>query len=107
MMEPLSLLLPRESFMRVEKVRRAMADAGFDALLACDFATIYYLAGRVFDGFALIPADDDPVWFVKRPVHLGGERVCHIRKPEEIPAWLERVGWAGPPRRRREQGVWT
>ena len=98
MMEPLSLLLPRESFMRVEKVRRAMADAGFDALLACDFATIYYLAGRVFDGFALIPADDDPVWFVKRPVHLGGERVCHIRKPEEIPAWLERFGSAAPTR---------
>lgn len=84
--------------MRVEKVRRAMADAGFDALLACDFATIYYLAGRVFDGFALIPADDDPVWFVKRPVHLGGERVCHIRKPEEIPAWLERFGSAAPNR---------
>lgn len=97
-MEPLSLLELRESFLRVEKVRRAMSDAGFDALLACDFATIYYLAGRVFDGFALISVADDPVWFVKRPVHLGGERVCHIRKPEEIPGWLERFGVAAPSR---------
>lgn len=97
-MEPLCLLQPREGLRRLERVRGAMAGAGIDALLACDFATIYYLSGRVFDGFALIPASDDPVWFVKRPVHLGGERVCHIRKPEDIPAWLERFGLETPAR---------
>lgn len=73
-----------------------MADAGLDAILACDFATVYYLAGRVFDGFVYIPADADPVWFVKRPVHLAGDRVCHIRKPEDIPSALEGLG-AGLP----------
>lgn len=97
-MEPLNLLQPQESLTRVGKVRRAMADAGFDALLASDFATIYYLSGRVFDGYALITADADPVWFVRRPIHLGGERVCMIRKPEEIPGWIERLGMAVPGR---------
>lgn len=97
-MEPLNLLQPQENFRRLEKVRRAMADAGMDSLLACDFATVYYLAGRVFDGFALITSEYDPVWFVKRPIHLGGERVCHIRKPEEIPGWLDRFGVPMPKR---------
>ncbi len=75
-----------------------MAAAGLDAILACDFATVYYLSGRVFDGYVLVPADADPVWFVKRPVHLAGDRVCHIRKPEEIPGFMERFGLAGPAR---------
>ncbi len=91
-MEPVSLLEPQESFRRFEKIRRAMGEAGIDAILATDFATVYYLAGRVFDGFAFISAGADPVWFVKRPIHLGGERVCHIRKPEEIPGLLESMG---------------
>ncbi len=45
---------------------------------------IYYLTGRVFDGYIYIPAEGAPLYFVRRPVDLGGDGVVRIRKPEQI-----------------------
>ena len=55
-----------------------------DAVIVTDNANTYYFTGRVFSGWAYIPAQGDPVWFVRRPVDLDGERVVYVRKPEEI-----------------------
>lgn len=81
------LLLPSDEMER--RVERLRCAATADLLIA-DNATLFYLTGRVFNGWAFIPKDDtiEPVWFIRRPVEMEGERVVAVRKPEEIPAKL-------------------
>lgn len=79
------ILLPdSEVTRRIEKVRGAMASAGLDAVLIADNANLYYLTGRVFAGYAYIPAKGDPLYFVRRPVRMEGCGVIPVRKPEQI-----------------------
>jgi len=61
-----------------------MTDAGADAILICDNANIYYLTGRIYAGCILIPSEDKPIYFIRRPIELIGEGVVYIRKPEQI-----------------------
>lgn len=93
------MLLPREeASLRVDRLQKAMADAGIDGLLVADNADIFYLTGRVYAGFAYIPAGSVPLWLVRRPVELGGDGVDYIRKPEDIPSRLAGAGLAMPGR---------
>ena len=94
-MENLILLTADEARLRREKVQKQLAGL-CDAAIVTDNANIYYLSGRVFAGWAYIPAEGEPVWFVRRPVDMQGEKVVYIRKPEEIPAWLESNGMTFP-----------
>ncbi len=83
-MTTLQLLTPGESALRLSRIQRLMADASVPAILVTDNANIYYLTGRVFDGYIYIPAEGAPLYFVRRPVDLGGDGVVRIRKPEQI-----------------------
>ncbi len=83
-MTTLQLLTPEESALRLSRIQRLMADASVPAILVTDNANIYYLTGRVFDGYIYIPAEGAPLYFVRRPVDLGGDGVVRIRKPEQI-----------------------
>ena len=77
------LLLPEDEVKRRhDKVRALMT--GVDALLVSDNANLYYLTGRVFAGYVYLPAEGPAIYFVRRPVHLEGDDVVFIRKPEEI-----------------------
>lgn len=83
--EQLQLLSEAESGLRLQRIRRAMADRALDAVLISDNANIYYLTGRVFCGFIFIPADGEPLYAVRRPCHLKGRRTVAIHKVEELP----------------------
>lgn len=83
-MTTLQLLTPEESALRLSRIQRLMTDASVPAILVTDNANIYYLTGRVFDGYIYIPAEGTPLYFVRRPVDLGGDGVVRIRKPEQI-----------------------
>lgn len=83
-MNPLTLLPADEFSRRIEAVRNGMTQLSAEALLITDNANIYYLTGRIFDGYIYIPADGMPLFFVRRPVHLEGDGVVYIRKPEQI-----------------------
>jgi Xaa-Pro aminopeptidase len=52
-------------------------------LLTVDI-NIFYLTGIVFNGYYYLPVDDEPLFFIKRPVGLKGERIFQINKPEQI-----------------------
>lgn len=98
-MENLILLPPQEVLLRIGRLRGAAVAAGrTGALLIADNAMLYYLTGRVYSGWALIPVDENvnPVWFVRRPVELTGKDVVEVRKPEEIPSRLEALGISLP-----------
>lgn len=107
-MERLVLLAADEQRLRIEKTRAAMAQCGIDSAIITSNANIYYLTGRVFRGFVYIPADgSEPIYFVKRPVHLLDERAISVRKPESILSELKVRGWALPQRVGLELGRMT
>lgn len=85
-----------ESRLRISKVRRQMALAGADALLIADNTNIYYLCGAVFRGYVYVPVQGRCIMFVIRPVDLQGDDLIYVRKPEQIPAELERLGLPAP-----------
>lgn len=93
------MLLPREeASLRINRLHKAMAGAGIDGLLVADNADIFYLTGRVYAGFAYIPAGMAPLWFVRRPVELEGDGVVYIRKPEDMASHIVAAGLAMPRR---------
>ncbi len=99
LMEKLILLPKEEVALRIAGLRRlAVAAGNSGALLLADNAITYYLTGRVYSGWAYIPVDEayEPLWFVRRPVGLEGKNVVAVRKPEEIPAHLETLGYPSP-----------
>lgn len=53
-------------------------------MLLADNATLFYLTGRVFAGYVYIPAEGEPLYFVRRPVELESDGVVYIRKPEDM-----------------------
>lgn len=80
----------REQQIRIGKIKDAMALAGLEAALLSSNASLYYLTGRVFSGYALLLADSgQPIYFVKRPVHLLADLAISMRKPEGIPGELQ------------------
>lgn len=80
------LLSPDEQARRIGRVRSLMAaDAAKpEAILVTDYANLYYLTGRVFAGMLYLPAEGDPVYFVRRPVDLEGPGSVSIRKAEDM-----------------------
>lgn len=87
-MEKLQLLSAAEASLRIGKVAAAVTEASVDAVLIGDNANKFYLTGRVFAGYVYITATGEVLYFVQRPVELGGDNVIYIRKPEDIPSHL-------------------
>lgn len=80
----LFLLHPDEAGRRVGKVIEEMNADGADELIIADNANKYYLTGRVFAGWLTVSVKGDVMAYVRRPVHLQGDNVTFVRKPEEI-----------------------
>lgn len=88
--------LVKDLFFRQQKVQKAIRKAGVAGLLLTTDVNIYYMTGLVFSGYYYLPADDEPVFFVKRPGGLSGERIYSIRKPEQITDIFASNGWTVP-----------
>ncbi|MDR1098681.1 MAG: Xaa-Pro peptidase family protein [Tannerella sp.] len=88
--------LVKDLFFRQKKVQKALCKAGVEGILLTSDVNIYYMTGLVFNGYYYLPADDDPILFVKRPGGLSGERLFSIRKPEQIPELFASNGWKLP-----------
>lgn len=84
----LNLLPAEELTLRLSAIQQLMLREQADGMLIADNANLYYLTGRVFAGYVYVPAAGMPVYFVKRPVHLTGNNVLSIHKPEDIPSIL-------------------
>lgn len=84
-MDNITAISQEEQKLRIANLHEQMNAAGIESALITSNANLYYLTGRVFSGWMYITADDDQPWyFIKRPVHLTGDRVVMVRKPEDI-----------------------
>ncbi|MDO4319472.1 MAG: Xaa-Pro peptidase family protein [Bacteroidales bacterium] len=82
--EQLQLLPAAELDRRIARMTGIMRRAGVDAVLIGDNANLFYLTGRVFCGYIYIDANGGVSYLVRRPGHLLGGDVLHIRKIEDI-----------------------
>jgi Xaa-Pro aminopeptidase len=78
------------------RMQEHVRQTGADALLTGTNVNLFYVSGRVFMGYAYIPAEGQPWFFVRRPTGLSGPNVVEIRKPEQIPEFLRDAGTALP-----------
>ena len=77
-------LLDQDIQIRTKNVQDAIREMGMDGCLLSVDVNIYYLTGRIFSGYYYLPAEGEPLCFVKRPNNLSGKPFVPIRKPEQI-----------------------
>lgn len=84
-------ILREELRRRLEKMQHILKETNADACIVTSPVNQYYFCHSIFDGYLYIFPESEPVWFVKRPVGIGGENVIYIRKPEQICNFLDRL----------------
>ena len=82
--------------LRWSRLQARVRQAGADALVVGTNVNLLYLSGRIFMGYAYLPAEGAPWFFVRRPCGLTGPNVFEIRKPEQIAEILAGAGVALP-----------
>ncbi len=96
MMEIFSQIDKKELKVRWAKIQQMMKAEGVEACLISSTTNLLYVAGRVIGGYAYLPVEGEPLFFVRRPVGLQGDAVFYIRKPEQIPEMLQERGLVLP-----------
>jgi Xaa-Pro aminopeptidase len=78
-------------------VQNALRRTGAEACLLSVGVNLYYMTGSLFGGYFYLPAEGEPVVFVKRPNDFkAGDEVVFIRKPEQIAEYFASQGRALP-----------
>lgn len=75
---------------RWARVQEKMKEKGADSCILTDSANLFYLTGRVFNGYAYLPVQGEPAFFVRRPLGLEKGNIQYIRKTEEIASYLKK-----------------
>ena len=101
----MSITLSGEYKQRVEKLQQSIVSAEADACIITSSTNIYYLFGRIFDGYLYVVPGREPLAFARRPSGLEGDNVIYIHKPELIPDYLKERGMALPKRLMIESDV--
>ena len=69
---------------RWESMQAAMKKQGTNGCLLTIDVNLYYMTGRVFNGYFYLPIEGDPWFFVKRPQSFKGKNVVFLHKPEQL-----------------------
>lgn len=85
---------PDDLKIRWERIQSALQQEQLDACLIASPVNLYYLTGHIFNGYAYLPQDGEPFFFVRRPADLTEKNTFSIRKPEDIPTLLKEQGIA-------------
>lgn len=91
-------LTPKEEISaRLAGLRGKLVQAGLDAAVVVQNADLYYFAGSVQQGILVVPAEGEPVYFVRKVYERAVaespvEIIRPISSPKEVPAWFEKKG---------------
>lgn len=77
---------------RLGKVQQGIQQKGFDACIVTTAVNVFYISGKVYNGYCYIPAEGIPIHFVKRPDDIAIDNTIFIRKPEQITEELQKRG---------------
>ena len=81
---------------RWERLQAKMSEIQANACIIVSNVNLYYLSGKVFTGYFYLPVEGEPVLFVRKPLGLTDDKAVYIRKPQDIPSWLEVKGISTP-----------
>ena len=93
-------LTPKEEIStRLAALRARLAQAGIDAAIVVQNADLFYFAGSIQQGILVVPAEGDPVYFVRKVYERATaespvEIIVRIASPKEIPAYFDKKGVA-------------
>ena len=85
----MSDLIHEEKNRRMQKLRSYLQKTQADACVITSSVNQFYLLDFIFDGYLYILPDEEPLLFVKRPNNVAGNNVVQIRRPEQIPEFLQ------------------
>ena len=91
-----ALISNEELQSRWKRIQAGMSEMKADACIVASNINLYYLSGTIFTGYFYLPAEGEPVLFIRKPLGLTDNKVVYIRKPEDIPFWLETNGISVP-----------
>src|SRR3990170_424871 len=82
---------------RIAALQERLVPGGGGAAFLVQNADLFYFTGSIQQGVLVVPAEGDPVYFVRRVFERARsesplERIVAIRSPKEIPAWFGKKG---------------
>lgn len=76
--------LSKDLIIRRQRLQKDMQEKSIEACILSTAVNVFYMTGRVYNGYFYLPAEGEPVHFVKRPEGIGFDNTIYIRKPEQI-----------------------
>lgn len=77
---------------RHSRLQKAMRGMNVDACVLTTTVNVFYMTGKVYNGYFYLPAEGRPIHFVKRPEDIAFDNTLYIRKPEQMPEELQKMG---------------
>lgn len=81
--------LNKDLNIRRERLQKTMQGMNIDACLLTTSVNLFYVNGMVYNGYFYLPAEGEPIHFVKRPEGVDLENTIYIRKPEQLAEELQ------------------
>ncbi|MDX2439841.1 MAG: Xaa-Pro peptidase family protein [Desulfobacterales bacterium] len=78
---------------RIKKIRKELQDNGIDGLLIVQRVDLFYFSGTAHTGFLYIPAEGQPVLFIKRYLPRAREEssiknIIEVKSIKEVPGFI-------------------
>ncbi|MDR0825118.1 MAG: Xaa-Pro peptidase family protein [Prevotella sp.] len=77
-------VLTKDLEIRRRHLQKAMQSMNMEGCILTTTVNIFYMTGIVYNGYFYLPAEGEPVHFVKRPEGISFDNTAYIRKPEQI-----------------------
>lgn len=69
---------------RRSRLQNEMQKNGIDACILSTSVNVFYMVGAIYNGYYYLPAEGEPIHFVKRTIDFELNNIHNIRKPEQI-----------------------
>jgi Xaa-Pro aminopeptidase len=81
--------LSKDIEIRHSRLQTAMRAMNVEACVLTTTVNVFYMTGCVYNGYFYLPAEGEPIHFVKRPESIAFDNTVYIRKPEQIAEELQ------------------
>lgn len=84
--------LSQDLVLRSQRLQQEMQAKGIGACILCTSVNLFYMVGAIYSGYYYLPAEGEPMHFLKRATDAQVDNAIYIRKPEQIGEELQKAG---------------
>lgn len=88
--------LSKDLQIRCVRLQNEMQSMNIEGCVLATSVNVFYMTGMVYNGYFYLPAEGEPIHFVKRPEGVTFNNAIYIRKPEQITEELQKRNIALP-----------